>query len=102
VVEWFPVLANRVSVVTPQGSEWTTDGTYQRLSDANALAKDCAGQDTACIDRWAADTGMMFDHVYVATDAATGCCPSFTQSLRGDARYRVVFESPAATIFLRR
>jgi hypothetical protein len=100
VVEWFPVLAERVSVVTPQGTEWTTDGTFGRLSEASSLAQLCASHDAACIDSWVSDTQMAFDYLYVATDAAVGCCPSLAESLRQDRRYRVVFESAAATIFL--
>ena len=101
VVEWFPVLAQRVSVVTPQGTEWTTDGRFARLNEASALAQACADESDACIDRWEQSTRLEFDYVYIASDGARGCCPVLTSSLRSDSRYHSVYDEPSASIFAR-
>jgi hypothetical protein len=101
VSEWFPVLAHRVSVVTPQGTEWTTDGRFGRLGEAHARAQDCGGKDAVCIDAWAEETRIPFDYVYVAADASKACCPTLTGSLRSSGSYRLVYDQPSATIFQR-
>ena len=41
-----------VSLVTPQGTEWTTDGRFARLNEASALAQACAEESEACISMW--------------------------------------------------
>ncbi len=101
VSEWFPVLAGRVSAVTPQGTEWTSDGRFARLSDANALAQACAVNDATCLDRWREETGIGVDYVYLARDGSRRCCPALEGSLRADHRYRAVFNEPTAVVFAR-
>jgi hypothetical protein len=95
------VLAQRVSVVTPQGTEWTTDGRFGRLGEAHARAQECGGRDAACIDAWAEENSIPFEYVYVAADESKGCCPVLTASLRSARGYRLVYDQPAATIFQR-
>jgi hypothetical protein len=90
-----------VSVVTPQGTEWTTDGRFGRLGEAHALVQECAAMDVSCIDAWAQRTGIAFDYVYVALDPSRGCCPALSTSLREAPSYRLVYDEPAATIFMR-
>ena len=102
VGEWFPVLANRVSVNTVQGSEWLPGGFFKRVDENIVVQGGCAGTDAACLERWAATTGHPFSHVYVAKSALTRCCASLMTSLRSSPAYAVVYDGPAALVVARR
>ncbi len=108
--EWFPVEAQRLSVATPQGYEWTGDGGFGRQLDAYRAAQLCAAKDGDCLAAWAASSGKSFDYVYVPKlaphvaehiDDLYECCAALRASLRTDARYQVVFDGAAATVFRR-
>jgi hypothetical protein len=86
--EWFPVLANRTSVATVQGSEWLPGGAFQAQEHAYADLQLCAGQTSACLDDWSATQGIGFDHVYIPTPTYPYiCCAELFNSLMGDPRY---------------
>ena len=99
ISEWFPALSGRVSVVTPQGSEWLPNREFSRLLETHATAQACATEDAACLDRWSDDNGISFSHVYVAKRQS--CCPVLTDALRGDPSYLTVYDGPGAAIFAR-
>lgn len=103
VSEWFPVLAQRESVVTVQGHEWT--GLFRERMWQHHTAQACAEEDAACLEQWAKGTEMSFDYVYVArrsTTSASDYCAPLRHSLRTNARYKVVYDGPGATIFVRK
>lgn len=108
--EWFPVLAARRSVATVQGYEWVR-GSFREQLDSYRGVQLCADSDSTCIDAWSTRTGIGFDYIYVPKVAAfrrraaehpDECCAALRASLRIDARYRVVFDGPGATVFERR
>ncbi len=108
--EWFPVLAQRQSVVTTQGYEWQGGDTFRTRLTAYDDAQKCAGKDASCIAAWRSDTGIPFDYVYLPklapriqllVDDEKECCAALRQSLRSDSAYTVVYDGPAATIFRR-
>jgi hypothetical protein len=111
--EWLPALTGRVSVMTPQGYEWTPDPAFgERLAAYNDL-QNCGNDGSSCIDAWASESGMPadFDYVYLPKlaprsalniDDEHECCAALRASLRGDSRYEDVFDGPGATIFRRR
>jgi hypothetical protein len=101
VSEWFPVLAERVSVVTPQGTEWTSDGRFGRIGDASGRAQECARSDASCIEAWERETGIPYDYLYLAVDPVRDCCGALARSLRAAPGYRLVYDDSAATIFQR-
>jgi hypothetical protein len=109
--EWFPVLAQRRAVVTPQGQEWL--GTHGRAVAAYRDVHRCVHQDIACVETQAARHGVTFDHVLLPrlpSDAAASalgtrppiCCPELEAALASDPRYERVFDLAGGTLFRRR
>jgi hypothetical protein len=98
ISEWFPALAERVSVATPQGYEWMPDKAFIGRIFRHGEAQVCAGQDGNCLERWIPKTGTPFDYVFVRADAQ--CC-SLANNLLYDSRYELVYGGPGAMIFAR-
>lgn len=98
VSEWFPSLAQRTSVATPQGYEWMPNHAFNTQIWKHDQAQACAFSDSTCIDRWSLSTGDAFDYVYVR--AAEGSYP-VASSLVADYRYDLVYNGPGAMIFAR-
>ncbi len=97
--EWFPLLAQRVSVATVQGSEWLPDQEFGRRVDDYYYALDCGFKTSVCLDQWSQATGRAFSYVYVRKTNMGQCCATLVTSLREDVRYAVVYDGPGATIF---
>jgi hypothetical protein len=93
--EWFPVLAERRSLGTYQGSEWldNPDGPspWQRY---DAL-QSCADEDVSCLDEWAA--GSTFNYVYVREEGTDLLRASLSES----AGYTIVYQNAGVWIFAR-
>jgi hypothetical protein len=108
VAEWFPVLAQRHSVATVQGSEWLPGGEFTRRLEAYEALSNCASRDVACVEQWAASTGKPFTHLYVTRTmgkkgvSGTDCCTAVIASAQSDPRYRRIYDGPGAAIFERR
>jgi hypothetical protein len=94
-VEWFPVLAQRESVTTPQGYEWLPDRIFLHRIAAHFAAQSCVVSDGDCL--LALDTP--FDDVYVAKREEGECCDPLRSHLRADPRFRLVYDGPGASIF---
>ena len=101
VAEWFPVLAQRQSVATVQGTEWLPNGAFARSVGLYPPAQAC-GRTSACLDRWAAVSRAPFTHVFVPRAPGGACCRRLSESLRADPRYARVVDGPGAEIFERR
>jgi len=108
VAEWFPVLAQRTSVITPQGREWI--GTFAATVTNYGDAQLCAERDTSCLGDWLKKSGEDFNYLYIPKSTATdggaasdgqNCCRLLRYSLRADSHYLVVFDGPGATIYER-
>jgi len=108
VAEWFPVLAQRHSVATVQGSEWLPGGEFARRYAASETLAGCAFRGVACVEQWAASMGKPFTHLYVTKTMGqrgmpgTDCCTAVITSAQSDPHYRRVYDGPGATIFERR
>ena len=108
IAEWFPVLAQRRSVATVQGSEWLPGGEFARRYDAYESLAECASRDVACVEQWASSRGRPFTHLYVAKTMGkkgmpgTDCCTAVIASAQSDPRYRRIYDGPGAAIFERR
>jgi hypothetical protein len=98
--EWFPALAQRVSVLTPQGLEWT--GGYGARAALAVRFTRCVPEGVTCLDRLA-DSLPPHTHVVVGKSARGSHDLSriFSGLLRSPA-FEPVFDSPAGTVFLRR
>jgi hypothetical protein len=99
VGEWFPVLANRVSIATVQGTEWLPGNAFERHELQYDQLQGCAIWGTPCIEEWAAQHGLGYSHVYIPKTLAFPCCGPLESALRHDAAYRLVFDGPGASIF---
>lgn len=99
VSEWFPALAERASVATPQGYEWMPDQAFIGRIFRHGEAQACAWQDGNCLERWIPKTGTSFDYVYVRMNDA--CC-ILGNYLLADPRYDLVYNGRGAMIFARR
>ena len=108
--EWFPALTGRQSVATVQGSEWITGaGGFAQQRQASLSLQSCADRPPDCLDEWSMKTGKGFDYIYITKipprivkQAKDPCCGALRAGLLQDARYAVVYDSAAATIYRRR
>lgn len=102
--EWFPALARRVSVTTPQGDEWIPDRVFARRVESYRQAQYCAYFNTDCLARWSAETGIAFTYVYVRVPQlrlSDQCC-ALIPSLEANPAYALVYRGSGAVIFARR
>jgi len=105
VSEWFPVLADRRSVATVQGSEWRgIDAFVERLAIYRQL-QDCADQTAACLMSWRDGWSLAGMSIFIPRGQLYGpgsskdCCPALRESLRTSDRYVLVYDGPGASIF---
>lgn len=105
--EWFPYLADRVSVATVQGYEWMGSAAWQRQRDlADDLITRCR-ETAASLEAWAREWGIDYEFVYVPKDqvgavlSPEDCCPALRTTLVESADYEVVYDGPGATVVRR-
>lgn len=102
--EWFPYLAERLSVATVQGYEWLGSAKWQRQLDIAAGLQQASGKTITDIDDWARQYGISFDYVFVPKGRLGGalssedCCSAVRQTLRASPDYQVVYDGAGATI----
>lgn len=110
VSEWFPALTGRASVTTMQGSEWEPGGAFGRQLERDLGVQPCALRGAACVEAWARESGVRFDHVYLPkgpTGASADsplvqdCCWALRTSLAASPRYETEYDGPGATVFRR-
>jgi hypothetical protein len=99
--EWFPVLANRTSVATVQGTEWLPGGAFERAIDAQVEFGQCLHTEVQCIDTWADALGASFTHVYLASHSVGDCCDALQEAMRNDPAYALIHEAGGVSIFAR-
>lgn len=118
--EWFPALAERRSVATPQGREWIAHDTFDDAVERHLNASWCGWFDTVCMRDWAEENGRPFDFVYVpigspaafrAEALAEGdpetarrspvpdCCTSSFESLLRSEGFRLRYRNDRVAIF---
>ncbi len=105
--EWFPVLADRVSVATVQGSEWLPKRAFAQRQTAYADLQDCASDAPSCIATWTAQYGETYDYLYIARREGHGgsvvphvpCCSALVDALERDPAYSLIYQNTDATIF---
>ncbi|MCC6382012.1 MAG: hypothetical protein IT304_05850 [Dehalococcoidia bacterium] len=97
--EWFPVLADRVSVATVQGFEWTP--LFNDQVDTYYRAFECGFRTVTCLDDWRVDTGRDFTHIWVPRERGLQCCSTLLAALRRDSRFATLYDGPGGTVFVR-
>ena len=100
--EWFPTLAKRASLATPQGFEWVRGQQYRRRGALYDRLKQCFPRDAACIESLAAELGAPFTHVYFSKALRGPFDPApLAISLARSSRYRLIWDGSDAAIFMR-
>ncbi len=99
VSEWFPVLAQRRSVATVQGSEWLPNHAFGTFIARQLRVAACANGETTCLDSLRKDPALRFTHVYVPSGPSVECCRGQLEALRDDPRYETIYDGKGATIF---
>jgi len=99
--EWFPVLANRTSVGTVQGTEWLARRAFETAIGAQVQFGLCVHPDSRCLDDWANELGVTFSHVYIPSRPLGACCAELREAMRRDPSYALIYETPGASVFAR-
>ncbi len=105
--EWFPVLADRVSIATVQGYEWAPNHGFAKQQDSYDALQNCSTETPTCVEAWAQTNRSAFDYLYVGrrdeqqgfVDYHAPCCSGLVALLKLDPSYRLVFENEDAFIF---
>ncbi len=105
--EWFPALAERASVATPQGYEWLPPGAFRRQVERYKALQKCSDRNADCLAAWSAEQGAAYGYIYIPKLAPRNyetadpdeCCAALRAALRSDTHYSVVYDGPGATIF---
>jgi hypothetical protein len=92
--EWFPVLAERQSRNTLQGTEWTLGLEFFPYSQQLVALQSCPDAD--CLHEWTKSNSVQVEYVLVQTERAS---PDLIASLRSDEHYQMVYESATTVIF---
>ena len=67
VSEWFPALAGRTSLATPQGYEWFPARVFDRRWSLHSDLQVCMNESTRCLEGWAVGAQSPYTHVYLVT-----------------------------------
>jgi len=108
IQEWFPALANRNSLTTLQGREWTFGKKFLASLPEYQNLGACIYQDLNCIQNQAQKMGLVFDSVYIQKQTAQGCptgetcwaAQNLSNSLERSGKYKKIFENDSAVVFV--
>jgi hypothetical protein len=102
--EWFPLLTQRRSVATVQGSEWLGQAAFEHQLDAHRALQGCVRPaSVSCVHDWLAEWPA--DYLFLPTGQLHGpsspgdCCADLRAGLRVDPAFTPVYDGPGATIF---
>lgn len=93
-LEWFPTLAERRSLNTIQGLEWTLGPRFYQYSLDLLALQACSEMD--CIHQWLDKEGFHADYILLMKKRAS---PTALDSLRDGQVAEVVYDSPNTIIF---
>jgi hypothetical protein len=108
--EWFPALAQRVSLATVQGREWLPGHVFDLGKQEHADLQGCRSEEASCLDAWGDRYGLLFTHVYVSKSEIDfagssvdtwDCCASLRHSLTASPDYGLIYDGPGAAVFAR-
>ena len=102
VLEWFPALAGRKSVLTPQGSEWLTIGTHARRVCLYNQFRAEGMRSLDSMEQWLSRMHVPYTHVYVSKMVRG---PIDLEDLRAEfvasPHYQVLLDDAGATVLAR-
>jgi hypothetical protein len=101
--EWFPLLADRHSVATVQGSEWRGVAQFMETRRAHHTLQTCVRQaKVECVQEWLAEWPA--DYLYLpkgrlhGPNSSADCCAALRVNLLADPAFTPVYDGPGATI----
>jgi hypothetical protein len=101
--EWFPLLAQRRSVATVQGSEWLGVAAFVKTRGAHHTLQTCVRSASVdCVREWLAEWPA--DYLYLPKGHLHGpsspadCCAGLRRSLLADPAFTPVYDGPGATV----
>ena len=98
--EWFPAIARRVSVVTPQACEWFASGEFSRRIRAYDALAPCRREGLACLVEWLGTHRIEISHVFVSKVPRGPVQPvRLAEDLAASSRFARVYEGPGAVVF---
>jgi len=109
VPEWFPALAERQSLFTVQGTEWTLGKDFGAFVQQAGELQACVSDGVSCVmDKL---KGTNFDYIYVSKILRVDNCqplsysqtfPFFVEGLNRNPNFEVAYETDGVVIFQRR
>ena len=109
--EWFPALAERPSVATPQGREWLRDVPFSEVEERYEALMRCGEARAACLAEWSQAYDVTFSHVYIPGGSLRGvesdraqarlasCCEMLAASLAASPDYRLLRDEGDVRIY---
>jgi hypothetical protein len=101
VSEWFPSLANRTSISTVQGSEWSPGNEFNNKINRNVVLQGCATQGFACILDWSNENSESYSYLYLSNSKSGN--PStripLAYSPTPTDKFQLVYENPGILIY---
>jgi hypothetical protein len=103
VSEWFPALAGRTSLATPQGYEWFPGRVFDSRWSLHSDLQVCMNEATRCLEEWAVRAQSPYTHVYLATHMSSEGDDEnpvdLYASLLGSPGYVQIYHQGAVAIF---
>lgn len=96
--EWFPVIAERISLATLFGYEWVDDGNFNARVQEYEKLQACASREISCLNEWT--QGKDFSHLFIRRNPKSSNTPSIlVEQLKSSPQYQVIYEAGEITIF---
>jgi hypothetical protein len=96
--EWFPALAERVSISTAQGYEWLPGEVFSKRVVLHSALQKCATQTTECVEKILQEEKITVSHFYLSKSVETEN-KVLLRSFEDSPNYHVAFTNTAVTIF---
>lgn len=109
VPEWFPAIAQRKSVFTIQGTEWTLGKDFGAFVQKSSEVQACMNDGVNCV--MDLTQSVKYDFIYVSKKLKTDNCeplsspqtfPYFLEEMRNNPGFAVVYETNGAIIYRNR
>jgi hypothetical protein len=107
VLEWFPALADRESIFTVQGTEWTKGADFNNYVRSTYNVQECLPDgDASCLDE--AVSRSAYDFIYLSkTLRVDNCIPLdlqrtfsyFLEHMHADESFETIYETEGVVIF---
>ncbi|HEY7064109.1 MAG TPA: hypothetical protein VII06_21695 [Chloroflexota bacterium] len=102
ILEWFPALARRKSLLTPQGAEWLPAQVHARRTCLYNRLRALPTDSLPDLEGWLARLQVAYSHVYIS-----GLAPGdvdlepLRDAFRTSPGYRVLWDDSGATVLVR-